>query len=406
MSLHMTGNALAEPALGVLDSSQCQSFRATGDADVPRAWHLDRLRMQSAWDIATGNGIDVAVIDTGVAATGSPFFRADRMVTLDFLNGMSDDDKLAQGIDCEHGTRVASLIGGARPGGQEVDVRTNFAGIAPDVRIISYRVLSASEAEEGKQLDSLEYTIAAVKDAILRDVDIINLSQSVSGADPLIGAYRVAVNEALAKNIVVVAAAGNATPNAPDPSYPGAFDGVISVGISTRTDTASELSLPGARVTVGAPGADLMALAPSTSLENAAHTNQSYASGLIGTSYAAPIVTGVVALMLEADPSLTPAQVRRRLEETADVPPTAIPDSRIGYGIVNPLRALTGVARPQTGNPDADVEVPVEPLPVAEEPDMVPAVIAVSVGTGALILVAVGIVAAISLPSASRRNRG
>lgn len=105
-------------------------FRNTAPRAVPEvAWHLERLQMDSVWKVATGTGITVAVIDTGVAATGTPYFDATRVTTYDYLNGPSEDDWEAGGADCAHGTHVASLIAAGRPGGKSVDPRTNFAGI-------------------------------------------------------------------------------------------------------------------------------------------------------------------------------------------------------------------------------------------------------------------------------------
>lgn len=405
LSLQVTGNAAADPSNPPLLSEQCKQFSATPSDSIPRsAWHLERLQMESVWKVATGKGITVAVIDTGVATVGSPFLDDGRVTTLNYLGEATQKDVDANGMDCIHGTQVVSLIAAGRPDGNPVDPRTNFAGIAPDARVISYRTLSSSPGQGSTERDPIQPTIDAVKDATARDVDIINLSQSVYG-DPRIDAYGEAIAAALAKGIVVVAAAGNADTGQGPPSFPAAFPGVIAVGISTRSDSSSELSLPGPYVSVGAPGMDLLALGPSISRKDAPHTNQAYESGIDGTSFAAPIVSGVVALMLEKDTSLTPQEVKSRLEMTADLPGTTIPDSRIGHGIVNPMRAVAGVPRPSTRNPDADTVLPVDPLPTREEPNMRPAVIAVSVGVGALVLASVGLVTAIAVPAAARRNK-
>ncbi len=405
LSLQIVGNAAADPALSTLTSEKCRPFVATPSGEVVQSpWHLERLQMESVWKVATGSDITVAVIDTGVASTGTPFFGDGRVSTLDYLDGLNDTDLEADGMDCLHGTEVASLIAAGRPDGNPVDPRSNFAGIAPDAKIVSYRVLRSSGPTEDKEREPLDATIAAVEHATQSGVHVINLSQSVY-SDTRLDAYGDAIAAALKKGIVVVAAAGNNDAGV-GPSYPAAFPGVISVGISTRSDAASDLSRPGPYVTLGAPGSDLTALAPSLSRENASHINQAYAGGIDGTSFAAPIVSGVVALMLQTDPSLTPAEVKTRLEMTADPPNTAVPDSRIGYGIVNPMRAVAGVPRPATRNPDADVVLPVDPLPTPEEPDMGPAVIAVSVGIGALVLASVGLVAALAVPAATRRNQG
>ncbi len=93
--------------------------------------------MDSVWKVATGTGITVAVIDTGVAATGTPYFDATRVTTYDYLNGPSEDDWEAGGADCAHGSHVASLIAAGRPGGKSVDPRTNFAGIWCSARALA-----------------------------------------------------------------------------------------------------------------------------------------------------------------------------------------------------------------------------------------------------------------------------
>ncbi|WP_158600431.1 S8 family serine peptidase [Tessaracoccus antarcticus] len=403
LSLQAVGVAVADPEIGPFNSEQCRATERTADADVPRAWHLDRLQMEVAWGAATGKGIKVAVIDTGVAAKGTAYFTPDRLTTYDFLGGASEKDKAALGMDCTHGTEVASLIAAGRPDGRDVDTRTNFAGIAPDAQIISYRTLSVSEPQEG-EVESLAPTIAAVLDATTRKVRVINLSQSVGPLDPLLDDYGNAVAAALKQGIVVVAAAGNVTEGVQETSYPAAFPGVIAVGSSTPTDGAAKESRPGSYVTVGAPGSDITALLPSRVRDSAGSANQAYTSALVGTSYAAPIVSGVVALMLEIDPTLTPEQVLDRLKATADPPPTAVPDDRLGAGIVNPMRAMTGVMRPQTPEPGADASVAVAPLPTREPPDMQPAMVAVGVGIGALVLAAVGLVAAVTIPAAVRRG--
>ena len=277
------------------------------------------------------------------------------------------------------------------------------SGIAPDATIISYRALGTSEPQQ--EPESVAPTIAAVRAATSEKVDIINLSQSVRRVDPLIDDYAAAVADALKQGIVVVAAAGNITEGVQEASYPAAFPGVIAVGSSTPSDDADPTSRPGDYIAVAAPGSDITALLPSPVRDSAGQANQAYQAGLDGTSYAAPIVSGVVALMLQLDPSLTPGQVLERLKATADPPPSAVPDDRLGMGIINPMRAMAGVMRPPSPSPTVTSSAPVEPLPRREEPDMKPAVIAVSVGVGALVLAAVGLVAAVTIPAAVRRDR-
>ena len=388
----------------------CHAFPASGD-EIPQAWHLDRLQMDQVWPVATGKGITVAVVDTGVAVVGSPYLPADRITTYDLLGGMSAKDLEQGGIDCLHGTQVVGLLAGARAGMRPLDDRTNFSGIAPDVTVVSYRALRSSvggqERDEDQQ-DDVVATIEAIRHATSLGVDIINLSLVVPGGDPHLPELQAAVNDALAAGIVVVAAAGNAVEGMSGPAYPASFDGVISVGMTTRSDAPAENSWPAPEgapaVTIGAPGAGLMSIQPSSAIDEATAFNQAYADGIEGTSFAAPLVSGVVALMLEENPGLSPMQVRQRLIDTADPSPNTAPGRQLGFGIINPMRAIAGVELMPADEPGGIERLPAPPLPPPETRDMVPVYAAIAIGAGALVLAGLGLVLAITLPAARRRS--
>src|SRR5262249_54124186 len=130
---------------------------------------------------------------------------------------------------------------------------------------------------------------------------VINMSFA-GPADPRM---REALQKANARGIVLVAAAGNAGPKSP-PLYPGADTGVIAVTATNADDALFSGANRGSYITVAAPGVDVLAPAP-----------QSAYQFTTGTSVAAAEVSGVVALMLERNPSLTPAEVRKILRDTA-----------------------------------------------------------------------------------------
>ncbi len=404
--------AHAQPDVTQMQPRDCLDIGATPDADIPQAWHLERLNMNAAWTMATGAGVTVAVIDTGVASEGTPFFSADRITNYDVLSGMDRQDRERGGMDCIHGTQVAGLLAAGRAASGPVDLRTNFSGIAPEATVIAYRVLSTSNANpDDEEFDTVDATIVALRHAVGEGVDVINLSQMVSGSEPRLPELRAAVQEAIDAGVVVVAAAGNLVEGEPPgPAYPASFEGVISVGMTTRSDAASPASLPapdGAPgVAVSAPGSGIMSLNPSRPRDQAAYTNQAYAIEIEGTSFAAPIVAGVAALLLEVEPDLTPAQVKTRLIETADPPANTAPGRRDGFGIVNPVRALAGVPLPQeTGEPVLE-EIPAQPLPEPERRDMAPIYAGIGIGAAALFLVGMGLVISITVPAARRRTRG
>ena len=179
--------------------------------------------------IATGRGIKVAVIDTGVAVNNSVHTPVDRFSAWDVLplkQGAAPNDPL----NCQHGTVVASLIGAER------DRRgiTNFSGIAPDATVIGIRALYDNSQQE------IDGVVAAIKVAITLRVDIINISQAAVGNR---GEYADAIAEAVNSGIVVVAAAGNGNDQNMPPgtlAYPAVYPEVIAVDMTDQHRRSEE----------------------------------------------------------------------------------------------------------------------------------------------------------------------
>lgn len=396
------------------DSVECH-VAAEGTGEPQESWHLDRLQMDSAWHVATGEGVAVAVIDTGVATMGSLYLQQEdpgRFITYDLLDGRkSSGDQQVDEFDCLHGTRVTALLAAGRSeAGGAMDGRVEFSGIAPDATVVTYRSLMQSETEEDSEPQALQPTTDAVLDAIQRDVDVINLSQVVpSGVDGF-EAFQAAIAQAVDAGIVVVAAAGNTGQLGGGVAYPASFDGVISVGASNRYDAGAEVTEFGAKIDVGAPGESLVSLDPSRWDSVRGMESQVYSTPISGTSYAAPIVSGVVALMIEKQrrdglPPLTPAEVKQRLIETADPPGATVPDPRLGAGIVNPVRVLSGEIPQLAPNDEANNQTPPLSYPPREQRDMLPATVGIAMGVGALVLTVLGIVAAVTIPAARRKSK-
>ena len=392
-----------------LNQEACTAYTATPTSELTNAWQLQRLNMDSAWRLATGKGIKIAVIDTGVSTLGSAYLsQQNRFIVRDLI----PEDARTGGdgsIDCLHGTIVTSILAAGRGTDGALASATNFSGIAPEATIYSYRALLSSEPKAGQESDeSLAYTIAGVRQAIADGVDIINLSQ-VTFNDPLLPDFQAIIGEAIDAGIVVVAAAGNAGQAQQGRPYPAAFNGVIGVGISNQQDAGDFATYPSRDITIGAPGRDLIGLRPSKNSSQATVDSQSYVTDATGTSFATPIVSGVVALMLQYERDvhqrrLTPAEVRTRLIETADRPAVPLPDPFLGYGIINPLRAITdttaGSAAPASPSPS-----PTGRATVAEKPRTpLSSMVALGVGIGAIAMVLLGLVAALAIPAARRRR--
>ncbi|WP_307872667.1 type VII secretion-associated serine protease mycosin [Paractinoplanes ovalisporus] len=278
---------------------------------------------------ATGAGVRVAVIDSGVDA-GHPQLRGHVSQGADFLHG---DNTGRQ--DCNgHGTAVASIIGA-------IPVRnTGFQGLAPEAVIVPVRISEQQEID-GKAVGD-RGTPAQFAEAIdwavdQGDADVINLSL-VMTEDNL--AVRRAVARAIARGVVVVAAAGNkGGPNDgnPDP-FPAKYPGVIGVGAITANGVRASFSQRGDYV-------DLVAIGDPVTAASlvAGHTSQQ------GTSFSAPFVAATAALIKQRFPDLTPSEVRQRLVATADPSPGGKRNIEYGFGALNPYRALTANLGPSAG---------------------------------------------------------
>lgn len=374
------------------DPADCEDVQPSDPSPYDN-WATDRLQLAKVHRLATGSGQRIAIIDTGVDPANLSF-RSGQVTTVTIA-----DNETQKAAKCQHGTGVASLIG-SQPGR---DDRTTFVGVAPGADILAIRTLRSGPTTNGAAPDpdeerqALVDTIAAVDYAVEQKVDIISISQQ--GAD--LPAYRAAIGRAVEAGILVVAAAGNFG-NSSDNIYPAAYPGVMAVGMTTRTDLAAPQSQysPGLSVSVAAPGFDVMMLAPSGK-GGRAYVRDS------GTSFAVPLVSGTAALVMQRYPKMTAQQVKRRLEITADAPAVAVPDPQLGWGIVDPFRALTDpmVDEPSTAATPAPQTGETPRSPYDRQPaDHGQRNLAIAIAAGAMAVVLVGGVVAASLPAGRRRR--
>lgn len=398
---------LAAPAMAEVkevkgyDPKFCGLKHVTNQSDDvlnDNSWQVTRLQPERAWPYATGKGITVAVIDTGITTAHSDYFSEE----LESYNYAPVELNQDNNLDCEHGTGVAGMIAGRQPANSP----RIFTGLAPDARIISMRALEDTPGQEkGTEEDEdprekLAPTIKGIKKAIELDVDIINVSQSGDHTP----AYHEAVQEAQDAGILIVAAAGNGQPNS-TPSYPAAYPGVLAVGSTDRDDrpAAFSQSADGMEVSVAAPGEQILRLEPSGQQGQAFKTDR-------GTSYSTPMVTGLAALVMERYPDLTAEQVKRRIETTADIPGgRSVPDPILGYGIINPYRAMTDVMAlekppPPEDQPGGGESHPPLKHPFADERKDTATLVALGVGGASILVVLVSFAISHSLPAGRERN--
>ncbi|MCX5383469.1 type VII secretion-associated serine protease mycosin [Streptomyces sp. NBC_00083] len=302
--------------------------RADGIRD--RQWELTAMHTQQAWRTSKGKGITVAVLDTGV--DGSHPDLAGQVLPGNDLIGFG----AGQGSRdwARHGTAMAGIIAGHGHGAGD---RSGVLGIAPEARILPVRVILESSDPARKQ--ARETKGGALAQGILwaadNGADVINLSlgdDSVSAhPEP---AEDAAIQYALSKGAVVVASAGNGGDQGDHISYPAAYPGVIAVAAVDRYGTHASFSTRHWYATVSAPGVDVVIADP----------DRKYYEGW-GTSAASAFVSGAVALVRAADPGLTPAQIKKLLEDTARDAPDGGRDDARGYGMIDPAAALSAAAK-------------------------------------------------------------
>jgi type VII secretion-associated serine protease mycosin len=300
--------------------------------------YLETMRLPEAWDVTKGaETVDIAVLDTGVDLS-HPDLAARLTTGFDFVNNDPDPAD-----DQGHGTMVAGVAAAEAGNGRGI------AGAAWMARIMPVKVLDS--AGEGS-----DATISAgVVWAADHGAEVINLSL---GGPPDAEILRAAVAYAISKGSVVVAAAGN--DGSMGPTYPAAYPGVVAVGGTDPEGGLTEFSTHGDWVDVAAPAWNVS----STALTRGGEERYGVASG---TSFAAPLVSGVAALLRVRHADWTPAQVRDRLTATAADRGQYGVDPYYGFGLVDAAAALGGqpapvLPAPRDANEPNDVPARAAPM--------------------------------------------
>jgi subtilisin family serine protease len=302
----------------------------------PINWGLTRIAAPEAWRIHHGDpNVVVAVIDSGID-TSIPQLRESMWVNEDEIPGNGiDDDRNGYVDDIHgwdfrdgdssslvgtplhwHGTFTAGIIA-ARPG--EIPI----VGIAPGVRVMDVRFLNS----ENQFLSSDWRTFAeAIEYAVDNGAQIINLSVFANGRPP--GYFQDALRNAAARGVLMVGISGNT--GEAGVLYPAKYDTVYAVSATTRDNLAAGFSSYGPEVFVCAPGEQIVSFVPGGGTSTRS-----------GTSFAAPHVTGTLALILSAHSGISPddaiAILRRSLVDLG----TRGFDEWFGYGLVNAYEAVS-----------------------------------------------------------------
>jgi len=291
-----------------------------------RQWYIDTLRIPDAQRVATGSGVLVAVVDSGVDAL-HPDLDGQVIKGVDLVGGSVDGWTDTDG----HGTHMAGLIAAK---GRKV------LGIAPGVRILPVRVLIGDARKPTDQSIAL-----GIEAAVDHGATVINLSLGSPGW-PSLRETR-AIQYAYDHDAVVVASSGN-TDTATSVVAPANVPGVVAVTGTNSQGQFSPTSVSGPSAVIAAPSDQIA----NVNSRSAPHST-GYSLGT-GTSDSAAIVSGVVALIRARYPRLDAANVINRLIRTADDAGPPGRDPQYGFGRVNVLNALTADVPPVTANPLGD----------------------------------------------------
>jgi subtilisin family serine protease len=278
-------------------------------------WNILETNAQASWNEGyTGAGVNVAVLDTGIASHDELTI-AGGVSTVDYTPSWQDDNG--------HGTHVSGIIA-AQPNIANVN-GLDITGVAPDVNLFAVKVLDNTGA--GNLQDILE----GLDWSITNGMDIVNLSIGTAEYSQL---FEQMINKAYNSGIIIVAASGNdGLQNSVN--YPAKFTNTIGVSSVNQSLNISNFSSTGNEVEFSAPGENII-----STYKNGDYTIES------GTSQATPHVTGMLALLKEKYPNVTNSELKTLLRShTKDLGVTG-KDPYYGYGMIYFQSQLTPVTSP------------------------------------------------------------
>ncbi|MFE7447881.1 S8 family serine peptidase [Streptomyces chartreusis] len=357
----------ADPQVAYVVPDRLNKPLATpNDTDYSKQWDLFEttagMNVPGAWDVATGSGVTVAVIDTGYVTHSD--LGANIVAGYDFIsdatvgndgNGRdsnpADPGDWTAANECAsgdpaygsswHGTHVAGTIAAVTNNGKGV------AGIAYGAKVSPLRVLGKCGGYDSDIIDAITWASGGTVSGVPANANVAKvINMSLGGGGACSTATQSAINAAVNRGTTVVVAAGNSNANASGYS-PASCANVISVAAADRQGNRSYYSNYGSVVDIAAPGGETNSVAANgilSTLNSGAQgpsaENYDYYQG---TSMAAPHVAGLAALMKSANPALTPAQIESAIKTNSRALPGAC-SGGCGAGLADAAKTVQAVS--------------------------------------------------------------
>ncbi|MEU0570525.1 S8 family serine peptidase [Nonomuraea sp. NPDC005983] len=293
-----------------------------------RQWQLSALQLPEAWRESKGEGVLVAVLDTGVNGHHPDLDGA--VIEGPDLTGAAREPEMWG----HHGTAMASLIAGRGHSDDHARAAKDdgVLGVAPEARVLSVRVTleNGDPLREKRGSGSRDALARGIRYAADQGADVISMSLGGgSGSWEGSAAEEEAVQYAIGRGAVLVASAGNDGNSTNRKNFPAAYPGVIAVGAVDKRLRVTPFSNRQDYLSVVAPGTEIVT----------ADGAGSYMVG-DGTSSAAALVAGIAALVRSAHPDLSPYHVRMAVEQGTRRRPAGGYDSSYGHGLADAALAL------------------------------------------------------------------
>ncbi|MGW0599007.1 S8 family peptidase [Streptomyces sp. NPDC002776] len=357
----------ADPQVAYVVPDRLNKPLATpNDTEYAKQWDLFEttagMNVPGAWDVSTGTGVTVAVIDTGYVAhsdlaaniVGGYDFIADATVANDGggrdSNPADPGDWTAAG-ECQsgdpaydsswHGTHVAGTIAAATGNGKGV------AGIAYGAKVSPLRVLGKCGGYDSDIIDAITWASGGTVSGVPANTNVAKvINMSLGGGGACTTATQNAINAAVNRGTTVVVAAGNSNANAANYS-PASCSNVISVAAADRQGNRSYYSNYGTVVDIAAPGGETNSVTTNGILSTlnagaqgpGAESYEYYQ----GTSMAAPHIAGLAALLKSKNSALTPAQIESAIKTNARALPGTC-SGGCGAGLADAARTVQAVS--------------------------------------------------------------